>query len=93
MLVPLLHSFLNTVHSLYILNEKLNQYKLDTSMVNFKEFMRLPENMWGEIPAPPGVKKPSDGQGGKSLSSNTPTEPSGAPMGQPMMMKKKMKKR
>lgn len=57
--------------------------------MTFKQF--LSENLWGKIPMQ--GKKPSDGIGGESMSSNKPSGGSMpvSPMGK-MMMKKKMGK-
>ncbi|RDJ35545.1 MAG: hypothetical protein DWQ19_12065 [Crenarchaeota archaeon] len=56
--------------------------------MNFKEWLKLQENMWGEIPSK--RRKPSDGWGGGN--SNAPMMPQ-QPQGNPKMMKKKMKKK
>ncbi len=68
-------------------------------MISFKEFISINEGLWGQIPVQ--GRKPSDGRGGYSMSSNSgsqggagmsPMSPGKEPESQPKMMRKKMKK-
>jgi hypothetical protein len=55
-------------------------------MISFQNWLKLKENLWGNVPVK--GRKPSDGIPGKGNSNSTPS-PQGATSSQPKMMKQK----